>query len=263
MYIKDRSVKKVEISMLDSIKAVLPSGIKCCLKLILHAFRWDPWQQSSWSQEGEDQILRRIFEGKSIGFYVDVGAHHPKRFSNTYFFYRLGWSGINIDAMPNSMKEFRKERPRDINVEIGVGSNVSEMNYYVFNDPALNSFSKLISEERDESNNPYKIIDIKVVKIESLENILDMYLPENQKIDFLSIDVEGMDLDVLKSNNWKKYRPEYVLVEILGSSLHDIEHRSVSRFLIENGYSVYAKCVNTVFFKKGIDDDARGTVESA
>lgn len=263
MYIKDRSVKKVEISMLDSIKAVLPSGIKCILRRILYAFRWDPWQQSSWSQEGEDQILRRIFEGKSIGFYVDVGAHHPKRFSNTYFFYKLGWSGINIDAMPDSMREFKKNRPRDINIEIGVGSNIGEMNYYIFNEPALNSFSRLISEERNVGNNPYKIIDKKIVKVESLENILNLYLPKNQKIDFLSIDVEGMDLEILKSNNWEKYRPEYVLVEILGSSLHEIEHRNISRFLIEHGYSIYAKCVNTVFFKRDIDESGRGTIESA
>lgn len=72
-----------------------------------------------------------------------------------------------------------------------------------------------------------------------------------------------MDLDILKSHNWEKYRPEYVLVEILGSSLHEIEHRNISRFLIEHGYSIYAKCVNTVFFKRDIDESGRGTIESA
>lgn len=61
----------------------------------------------------------KSFRKKKIGFYVDVGAHHPMRFSNTYFFYRMGWSGINIDAMPGSMKEFKKYRRRDINLELG------------------------------------------------------------------------------------------------------------------------------------------------
>src|SRR5262249_32770188 len=74
----------------------------------------------SYSQEGEDMILNRIFGEKKSGFYVDVGAYHPKRFSNTYFFYKKGWRGINIDAMPGSMKPFNAKRNRDINVETPV-----------------------------------------------------------------------------------------------------------------------------------------------
>lgn len=70
----------------------------------------------SYSQEGEDMILRRIFGSQTSGFYIDVGAHHPKRFSNTYFFYKKGWAGINIDAMPGSMKAFQKVRYRDIEI---------------------------------------------------------------------------------------------------------------------------------------------------
>src|SRR5690349_18351333 len=77
------------------------------------------WRRS-YSQEGEDMVLRRVFEHKAHGFYVDVGAHHPMRFSNTYFFYRRGWRGINIDARPGSKREFDRARPRDINVECGV-----------------------------------------------------------------------------------------------------------------------------------------------
>ena len=74
----------------------------------------------SYSQEGEDIILARIFGKQQNGFYVDVGAHHPYRFSNTYFFYKRGWKGINIDAMPGSMKIFNKYRPRDKNIEAGI-----------------------------------------------------------------------------------------------------------------------------------------------
>ena len=59
--------------------------------------------QKSYAQEGEDLILYRMIYGKiDKGFYVDVGAHHPKRFSNTYFFYRKGWRGINVEPMPGS-----------------------------------------------------------------------------------------------------------------------------------------------------------------
>jgi len=71
----------------------------------------------SFAQEGEDRVLYRMFQGRfgRPGFYVDVGAHHPTRFSNTYLFYRMGWRGINLDAMPGSMAAFARARPRDIN----------------------------------------------------------------------------------------------------------------------------------------------------
>ena len=80
------------------------------------------YMNPSYSIEGEDRIVRALlWEKHDKGFYVDVGAHHPFRFSNTYLFYTQGWSGINIDATPGSMKAFNKYRPRDINLEVGVG----------------------------------------------------------------------------------------------------------------------------------------------
>src|SRR5690242_3324544 len=68
------------------------------------------WAVKSYSQEGEDRILHSIFETVADGFYVDIGAHHPKRFSNTYLFYQRGWRGINVDAMPGSMVRFKRVR---------------------------------------------------------------------------------------------------------------------------------------------------------
>ncbi|HIB94217.1 MAG TPA: SAM-dependent methyltransferase, partial [Candidatus Lambdaproteobacteria bacterium] len=100
------------------------------------------------SQEGEDVILRRIFEDQKNGFYIDIGAHHPKRFSNTYYFYDRGWEGINIDATPGSMKIFQKFRPRDINLEIAISEKEQQLTYFMFNEPALNSFSKSLSDKR-------------------------------------------------------------------------------------------------------------------
>ena len=80
------------------------------------------YMNPSYSIEGEDRIVRALLWQKhDKGFYVDVGAHHPFRFSNTYLFYTQGWSGINIDATPGSMKAFNKYRPRDINLEVGIG----------------------------------------------------------------------------------------------------------------------------------------------
>jgi FkbM family methyltransferase len=201
----------------------------------------------SYSQEGEDMILRRIFGSQTSGFYIDVGAHHPKRFSNTYFFYKKGWAGINIDAMPGSMKAFQKLRYRDINIETPISSTPETVVYYGFNEPALNGFSKNISESRDGVDG-YRIEFTKRIKTSTLQTVLDQNLEVNQEIDFLTIDVEGLDYDVLKSLDLKRYRPRVILIEIIGSSLAEIANNEIYCHLIAEGYDLYAKSVNTVIF---------------
>lgn len=233
--------------MKSILKKILP---KSAIKFIVNFKNnyLDGYALKSYSQEGEDMILRRIFERQSIGFYVDVGAHHPKRFSNTYFFYKKGWIGMNVDAMPGSMIPFESMRSRDINIEKPISSKKQVLTYYAFNEPALNGFSKEISEARDGLNN-YKIEFTKDIETSTLEEVLDENLPSNQVIDFLSIDVEGLDFDVIKSMNIKKYRPRVILVEILGSSLSDLQQDPIYKFLIDEDYALYAKAVNTVIFK--------------
>src|SRR5437016_1307579 len=85
----------------------------------------------SYAQEGEDLVLARILEtNTSSGFFVDIGAHHPTRFSNTYYFYRRGWRGINVDALPGTASLFQRMRPRDVTVECGVGVQAGVMTYF-------------------------------------------------------------------------------------------------------------------------------------
>lgn len=198
-------------------------------------------------------VLRRIFEGTRSGFYVDVGAHHPKRFSNTFFLYQLGWSGINIDAMPGSMRLFERVRPRDINLELGVAQESGSLDYYVFNEPALNGFSEALSTERDRPGQQYFVERTIRVQVAPLKDILDKHM-DGQEIDFLSVDVEGLDLEVLKSNDWTLFRPRFVLAEILGRSLHDLHRDPVVQFMGDRGYVLYAKQVNTVFFRDATGD---------
>ena len=200
-----------------------------------------------YSQEGEDILLSRIFGEQTEGFYVDVGAHHPRRFSNTCFFYKRGWRGINIDALPGSMKVFQKLRPHDINLELAVSEREQVLTYYMFNEPALNGFSKTISEKRQ--TDEYKITNTIDVLAFPLYVILDKHLPLGQSIDFLSVDVEGLDLQVLESNDWKKYSPKVILVEILGNRLTTIENDPVYNFMINQGYILFAKLVYTCIFK--------------
>jgi len=230
------------------------------MKQITHWIRkikntyFNDYSMKSYSQEGEDMILRQIFEKRPIGFYVDVGAHHPKRFSNTYFFYKRGWSGINIDATPLRMKLFQQHRKRDINLEIPIASKDQVLNFFSFNEPALNSFCAELSWERD-GQNGYFIEEEILLQTQKLSTVLNNHLLNGTKIDFLNIDVEGFDLDILHSNNWTKYKPSIILIEILGGNLAKIEHNEIAAFLKAKGYSFFAKTVNTFIFALNKFDD--------
>ena len=202
----------------------------------------------SYSQEGEDLILKRIFGEKKNGFYVDVGAFHPFWISNTNIFYKNGWNGVNIDAMPSSMALFDKFRPRDINLECPISDENKILTYYAFNDPALNGFSKDLSIARNSDPN-WEIIFQKNMETKRLAQVLDENLPKGIHIDFMSIDVEGLDYAVLRSNDWERYRPDVVLVEMLNTSLEDIVYSEIGIYMKSNGYAVFAKTANTVFFR--------------
>lgn len=208
----------------------------------------------SYSQEGEDLILKRFMEDIRNGFYIDIGAHHPKRFSNTFMFYKLGWRGINIDPLPGTKILFDKERPRDLNLEIGVSNVTSKLKYYMFNEPALNTFSQSEALKKNGLSN-YYITHTTDINTHPLSEILNKHLPENQVINFMSIDVEGLDLLVLKSNDWDRFRPEYLLVE-------DLERRPVKDlfdssplidFTTSINYTIVAKSFNTIIFKDLLD----------
>jgi len=213
-------------------------------------FRRDPKMKPNlcYSQNGEDLILNRFLDNKKEGFFVDVGAHHPIRFSNTFLFYKKGWSGINIDAMPGSMAAFNKIRPKDINVEKGIALKNDKLTFYQFNESALNTFSK--EEAFSKNKDGYKIIQRNLIEVDTLENILDKYMPINTKIDFLNIDAEGKDEEVLISNNWVKYKPSYILVEILREVYLGKNNSSIKKFLKTKGYIPINKIYDTYIFKK-------------
>jgi hypothetical protein len=210
------------------------------------------YSRRSFAQEGEDLILEVHFQGKTgPGFYVDVGAFHPFRFSNTYLFYRKGWRGINLDATPGAMSAFARHRPRDINLEQPIADGRQELPFYIFNEPALNGFSKAVSEARDAgaAPGPYHIVETIALQTAPLREVLAQNLPAGQTIDFMTIDAEGLDLDVLRSNDWDKYRPEMVLAEAAdGTGVEAVVDSELGRFMRERGYDFMARTPRTVFF---------------
>ncbi len=202
----------------------------------------------AYAQEGEDVLLQRLLEGKGQGFYVDVGAHHPRRFSNTYLLYKQGWSGINLDPTPGSMRAFRRQRPRDINLEIAIANHPAMLTFYIFDDPALNTLDETLAQERH-ATTPFRIVDQKCIPTRRLVDILDEHLPPNQSIDILSVDAEGYDLDVLQSNDWGKYRPQYLLVECLGLTDWQGTTHPVYQWMAGVGYAPVARTLNTTIFQ--------------
>lgn len=210
------------------------------------------WCRQSFSQEGEDLVLERLLDGKISGFYVEVGSHHPYRFSNTYLFYKRGWRGICIDPLPGSKTLFKKYRPRDISLELGVSLEDTTMLYYIFNEPALNTFDENLAFKRNGLNG-YTLVDKRTVRTLPLHTILREHLRTGEEITFLSVDVEGFDLEVLKSNDWVAFRPMLIVAECLETELINIAKDSVVKFMRSVGYTPKAKTGQSVIFS----DDQR------
>lgn len=204
----------------------------------------------TFSQEGEDLILARMLEGTPPGFFVDVGAYHPWRFSNTWLLYLAGWRGINIDPTPGSMALFRKFRPGDINIECFVGDPASGHDFVMYNEPALNTGSAAVVTGRELPEDRYQRIGTIRIKPRRLADILAEHLPAGTAIGFMNIDVEGAELDVLGSNDWDRFRPAFLLVEQLATDLDACLGHATTRFLRPLGYRPVAKAYNTAFFRR-------------
>ena len=229
---------------------LIPVLLKGLLRQLRAKF-FDIYAVKAYSQEGEDMILRRIFEGQKNGFYIDVGAHHPRRFSNTYYFYKQGWKGINIEPNPDALIAFMTDRPRDLNLQFGVSDSTSVLKYYYFDEPALNTFDEFVVKSRL-TDTLYKVIKTEDVAVDRLDNILKKHMTMDVEIDFLSVDVEGFDLSVLRSNDWNLFRPKCVLAEALNMTLDEAMKSDVSLFMIEQGYTVFARTYNTLIFRDKI-----------
>ncbi len=196
-------------------------------------------------QEGEDQILAELLP-QNLGFYVDIGAFHPYRFSNTYYFYLKGWHGINIDPTPGMKQRFDTARPRDINLELGISSTTGQSEFFIFNEPALNTFDT--QRARLMEFRGYELKTKKKISQRKLKNVLAEYLGDNI-IDFITIDVETYEIQVLESNDWERYRPRFILVEILEKDLKTVLKHPIYLFLSQIGYSLKVKTLRTAIFE--------------
>lgn len=200
-----------------------------------------------YSRDGEDLLLIK-YAKKRKGFYVDVGCSHPFVNNNTFKLYKMGWSGICIDPLPRATKLFRWYRPRDKVVTTGISLSRSELNYYEFNNFSYNTCDP---EKADEVVRKGKDTVQKVSRIpcQPLAEIMDAYCA-GKDIDVLDVDTEGLDLSVLQSNNWQKYRPRVILVEDSDFSPLDPHRSEIVDFLINKGYELRAFTGLTLLFTR-------------
>jgi FkbM family methyltransferase len=193
-----------------------------------------------YSQGGEDAIIIKtihdLMPGKK-GFYMDIGAYHPYHHSNTYILYTAGWRGINIDPQPGSKKLFDKFRKEDINIEAGVADKDGELTYYVIDDKStMNTFSLDNLKKLGMENQVKKILSIPVYTFDSL---LARY-PQIKEIDYLNIDAEGYEMEILGQMN--SVKPKIISIEQNDIfSLEDVFKSDVYKFLSDKGYTPFAK----------------------
>lgn len=209
--------------------------------------------KKSYSQSGEDMIVNFIFEQLGIDYptYIDVGAFNPYILSNTAFFYKKGCHGINIEPNPTSFKEFTRIRKRDVNLNIGIADKEDYLKYFNFEESALNTFSE--TEARRIIELGKKLTGTLQIKTRSLVEVLIQYCPQT-KPDFMSIDVEGFDAEIIQQTVRQDFfYPIVICVETINYSLKGdgSKNKDISIHLEKQGYLLYADTnINSIFVRK-------------
>lgn len=185
----------------------------------------DPKATVSYAQYKEDVILDALLNTKKKGFYIDVGANYPVIDSVTKRFYDRGWTGINIEPIKGLYSQLKQDRPRDINLLCGLGREKGKAVLREYIDvPGHSTFSQ--AEKRGHGGHKYKDYE---VPIETLSSVIHKHAA-GKNIDFIKIDVEGFEHEVVSGNDWGKNRPVVICIE----SNHKAE--DWSKILIDSGY---------------------------
>ena len=224
------------------------TGVQTCA---LPISRLEAEIKKSYSQCGEDLLSKYIFDLRGITqpTFIDIGAHHPNYLSNTALFYENGSRGINIEANPLLLENFKSYRAEDINLNIGIGGNDDKLDFYIMEDDTLSTFSKVEADLMIAKGK--KVSRIKKIELTTISKVLDEFT-NGIFPDFLSLDVEGLDYQILKSINFDKSFPKVICVEAAEySSIGAGARRNeLIDFLVSKGYYEYANTnLNAIMVK--------------
>tara|TARA_B100000287_G_scaffold334519_1_gene319857 strand:+ start:256 stop:930 length:675 start_codon:yes stop_codon:yes gene_type:complete len=174
------------------------------------------------------------------GFFVDVGCFHPSRLNNTYLMYLKGWRGINIDMNEISIKLFNLVRPGDTNINCAVSEKEGEVSFYTKKELFMSASLKQSDE--------LKII--KKIQSKKLTNIINSSKFKSKPIDFLSVDCEGFDLEVIKTLDFKLYSPKLICIEIPNKNNEDLKTKDTYKYIIDKNYKmIFSNELNAMFAK--------------
>lgn len=218
-------------------------------------------KKNYFSFSGVDIIVQNIFRNQKNGYYIDVGCQHPIKNNNTYLLHKKGWSGINIDLDKDNINLFNSSRPYDHNVNIAASNKINEVDLFFFHKKSpINTIDKKTSQFQKA-----QISSIKKIKTNTLDNIIESSKYYNKKFDFLSIDVEGHELQVLEGLDFNKYSPNVLVVEYLDLDVSKLEVKNLNieniinteiyKFLISKNYTL-VNCIysDLIFIKKEFRD---------
>ncbi len=186
----------------------------------------------SYAQNFEDVMLWRALKHIDRGFYIDVGANDPDKESVTKAFYERGWSGINVEPIPQWFERLEKERPRDINLQLALGAEPGEITLYEIPDTGLSTSEKKFAE-RHEAERGYHIRELRV-KVDTLSNVCEKF--HLAPIHFLKVDVEGMEMAVFQGTDFGKIRPWIILVESTLPNSQEASYSEWESLLLNGGY---------------------------
>jgi len=201
----------------------------------------------SYAQNYEDLMLWRALKDISQGFYIDVGSAWPDQDSVTKAFYLNNWHGINLEPNPELFKQLLERRPNDINLQLAISDVEGELELNIFDNTGLSTLDSGIAKNHLQGSFQGHV---ETVQVRKLSNIWKQFVPENQEVHFLKVDVEGLEEGVLKSNDWQNNRPWIVLVEAT-QPLSQVESYSTwEPILLDTGYLfAYADGLNRFYIE--------------
>ena len=196
------------------------------------------YKKISYSFNAVDLIIDYIFKDKINGFYIDIGAQHPIANNNTYLLFKRGWTGINIDLDVKNIELFNISRPNDINLNNAISSSISKKKLFFYHDKS--PINTLVEDVSNFQNATVK--EIKTVKTITLNKVLEN-LSFDKEIDYMNIDVEGHELDVLKGFDLIRYKPNVISVEYLDLKMKYLEFKNndLSRVIDSDFYKLLIK----------------------
>lgn len=205
----------------------------------------------SYAQNFEDIILERIFAHQSDGFYVDIGACHPIHDSVTQHFYQRGWQGINIEPQPLMYAELQQVRQRDINLNICVGSQTDRKTLYITHDQGTSTLDETLADGYQKADRIAQKIDVEIV---SLNEIWATYVGE-RRVDFLKIDVEGFEKEVLAGTDFSVVAPSILLIEAVRPDTHKPDHLDWEPLISDHYQLFYFDGLNRFYYRNGYPID--------